>query len=135
MPKKAIFLLFFYIFQFSNLQHSGAVCNGWRKSLCSCFDNFGLCLVTFIFPCVTFGQITHEAGTCSCIPGGISLFVPLWNIILMTNTRTAVRKKNNIAGDCMEDFLTIFCCNLCALVQMKQELDLGMGEGMSIERV
>ena len=109
--------------------------NEWKKGLFACFDNFGLCLITYFVPCVTFGQITEEAGTCSCLMGGISMFVPIWNAILLTTTRKAVREKSNIAGGIMGDFFTTCCCTVCALIQMKQEVDSGMGEGMSIERV
>ena len=28
----------------------------WGNGLCSCFDDLGLCLLTYFLPCVTFGN-------------------------------------------------------------------------------
>ena len=30
--------------------------NPWQHGIFGCFDNFGICIVTFFIPCYTFGK-------------------------------------------------------------------------------
>ena len=32
----------------------------WSHGLCGCFDNIGICVVTYFVPCVTFGQVSFH---------------------------------------------------------------------------
>ena len=39
----------------------------WRSSLFGCFDDFGLCIITYIVPCYTFGKNAEAMGEdCLC---------------------------------------------------------------------
>lgn len=107
--------------------------NEWKNSLFSCFGNLSLCLITYFVPCVPFGQATEEAGTCGCMGGALSLFVPILDIWMMYKTYKTVREKNNIDGGLGSDCFAVLCCPFCAIVQMRREQTGEMGQ--SIDRV
>ncbi|KAL4217066.1 hypothetical protein ACF0H5_023522 [Mactra antiquata] len=94
----------------------------WSHSLFGCFDNFGICLVTYFVPCVTFGQTAEAVGEGSCITCGLAYFVPILNIITWLNIRGKIREMKGIEGSTVNDCLAILCCPLCALVQEAQEV-------------
>ena len=108
--------------------------NDWNNGLFGCFANFGTCLMTFLLPCITFGQLTEQVDTCGCVGGAISLYIPFWNLYLMAKTREAVREEHNIAGGFVGDLFTMWFCGCCAVIQAKNQMD-GVDMGMSIERV
>lgn len=55
---------------------------GWSNHLCGCFNNFQICLTTFLLPCVTFGTTSEQVGECNCIVGGkFAKEIPLGHIV------------------------------------------------------
>lgn len=39
----------------------------WQSSLFGCFDDFGLCIITYFVPCYTFGKNAEAMGdSCLC---------------------------------------------------------------------
>ena len=105
----------------------------WQHGLFGCFDNLGLCIISYFVPCYQFGKNAEAMGE-SCLLYGIGIFVPLLDIYLMATLRGKIRDQKGIEGSCMGDLLTWCICGLCALVQEAQEVqDMRVG-GMAIER-
>lgn len=93
----------------------------WKHGLCGCFDNMGLCIITYFVPCYTFGKNAEAVGD-SCLLCGLVYFVPLANIVALLSVRGKIRESSGIPGGCCEDLLMIFFCHFCALVQEAQEV-------------
>ncbi|GFO18973.1 cell number regulator 10 [Plakobranchus ocellatus] len=94
----------------------------FKNGLFGCFDNIGLCVITYFLPCYTFGKNEEKLGE-SCVLCGIAYaFSPL-NLIFHTIARGKIREMNNIEGSLLMDCLTVWCCPCCALIQESQELE------------
>ena len=104
----------------------------WRHGICGCFDNVGLCIITYFVPCYTFGKNAEAVGE-SCFLCGLLYFVPLVDIVALLTVRGKIRENSGIPGGCCEDLLMILFCHFCALVQEAQEIQVP-GESMSILR-
>ena len=93
----------------------------WQHGLCGCFDNLGVCIVTYLVPCYTFGKNSEAVGD-NCLLCGIAyIFWPI-DLIFGTLTRGKIRERRGIPGTVVKDFLYHFCCPCCALVQEAQEV-------------
>merc|ERR1712025_129647 len=92
-----------------------------------CCDDLGTCIIAWLAPCVSFGQISEAVGTSSCFMGGILFLIPLVNIICWIKNRGAVREQHGIDGSLIGDLFAICCCPLCALVQEAQQVKTGGG--------
>ena len=104
----------------------------WAHGLFGCMDDCGTCIITWLVPCVTFGQNAEAVGTASsCFIGAIYLFIPLVNIICLVKTRGAIREAHGIEGSLFNDLFAICCCGLCALVQEAQQVKSGPGAGVA----
>ncbi|PAA58301.1 hypothetical protein BOX15_Mlig001673g3 [Macrostomum lignano] len=105
--------------------------NQFKHGLCGCFDDFGLCIVTYLVPCYTFGK-NAEAVQESCLLCGIGyLFVsPCLGAIV----RGKIREKQGIPGRFVSDLLAHLCCPLCALMQDAQEVKAMAPAGSAVER-
>lgn len=99
----------------------------WKSSLFSCCDDVGLCFITLIVPCVTFGKNAEAAGVTSCMLGALAMFIPLVNIFCLVKVRGAIREQNGIEGGVVGDFFMIICCGLCAMTQEAREVAGGPG--------
>ncbi len=107
----------------------------WSNGLFGCFNNCGLCIITYFVPCYTHGK-TAEAVEGSCVLCGLSLLVPLLNIYAICSTRGKVREQKGIDGSAFGDLIATLCCGLCVVVQSAQEVGVsigGAGESMSRE--
>ena len=93
----------------------------FQHGLFGCFDNFTICIVTFLVPCVTAGKNAEKVGE-SCLLCGLVLIVPLANIICSANIRGKIRESKGIEGSFIKDLLLHFCCLPCALCQGAQEV-------------
>lgn len=141
--KEAIFL--WYHFGFGFTFHSikmglgeglgeGSGAGEWQHGLCGCFDNCGLCLLTYIVPCYTFGKNAEAVGE-SCILYGLAFFVPLLNLFCLASVRGKIRDSKGIDGSFIGDLLVHFCCPLCALTQDAQEVgSVCAGQALSMDR-
>ncbi|XP_041357253.1 cell number regulator 3-like [Gigantopelta aegis] len=103
----------------------------WQHGLFGCFDNFGICIISYFVPCYTFGKNSEAVGD-SCLLCGLAYLVPLLNIFAALQVRGKIRDQKGISGGCLSDFLYIICCPCCALIQEAQEIQ-GPG-GMSMAR-
>ncbi|GFN95042.1 cell number regulator 13 [Plakobranchus ocellatus] len=102
----------------------------FQHGLCGCFDNFGLCLLTYFVPCYTFGKNAEAVGD-SCCLCGLAYFVPIVDLVALVTVRGKIRESRNIEGGCCTDLLTIIFCHLCALVQEAQEVQAPGGVAMA----
>ncbi|BFZ16656.1 hypothetical protein BsWGS_19695 [Bradybaena similaris] len=102
----------------------------FQHGLFGCFDNMGLCLITYFAPCYTFGKNAEAVGD-SCILCGAIFFVPVANIVALLQIRGKIRDSRNIPGSCIGDLCTIAFCGLCALVQEAQEVQSPGGQHMA----
>ncbi|XP_074647816.1 uncharacterized protein LOC141903551 [Tubulanus polymorphus] len=96
--------------------------NDFQHGLCGCFDNFGLCVISFFVPCYTFGKNAEAVGD-SCILCGLASLVPILNCIFGAKIREKVRERQNIEGTFVKDLLLFWCCAWCATVQVGQEVN------------
>jgi len=102
----------------------------FQHSLFGCFDNVGLCIITYFVPCYTFGKNAEAVGD-SCCLCGLMFFIPIVNIVSLMSVRGKVREAHNIDGSCLGDVCSILFCTLCSLVQEAQEVQGPGGMAMS----
>ncbi|GFS27044.1 protein PLANT CADMIUM RESISTANCE 3 [Elysia marginata] len=96
--------------------------NEFKHGLFGCFDNMGLCVITYFVPCYTFGKNQEKLGENCLLCGLAYLFFPL-DVIFHTMARGKIRESKNIEGSTITDLLTVCCCRCCALIQESQELE------------
>ena len=105
----------------SVLQEGDPIRTGnWTNGLFGCFDNMGLCALTFIAPCVTFGRMANMHGD-DCASFGVMYLIPGLNCYLESNYRQRIRKRRGIMDSRLMDFLIILFCPPCALTQEANE--------------
>ncbi|KAI8787030.1 protein PLANT CADMIUM RESISTANCE 3 [Biomphalaria glabrata] len=102
----------------------------FQHGLFGCFDNIGLCLITYFVPCYTFGKNAEAVGD-SCLLCALAYFVPILNIVGLVSVRGKIRSSRNIEGSVITDILSVICCHLCALVQEAQEVQAPGGQAMA----
>lgn len=105
----------------------------WTKGTLACFDDCGVCIITWLVPCVTFGQNAEAVGVTSCVMGAIALFIPIVNLYCLIKVRGAVREKYGIDGSICNDIICILCCGLCSIVQEAQQIKQAPGEAVARE--
>lgn len=90
----------------------------FQHGLCGCFDDIGLCLITYFVPCYTAGKNAEAMGENCLLYGiaGITCVLPFTNGMI----RQKVREKYGIEGSFINDIICHWCCTLCALVQDAQ---------------
>ncbi|KAL8211437.1 hypothetical protein R6Q57_005874 [Mikania cordata] len=100
----------------------------WTTGLFECFEDPENAIMTFCFPCVTFGQIAEivDNGQTSCATSGMiyALIVAFIGIpcIMSCAYRTKVRSRYNLIETPAPDWLIHFFCEYCALCQEYREL-------------
>ncbi|GFS15377.1 protein PLANT CADMIUM RESISTANCE 3 [Elysia marginata] len=104
----------------------------WQHGLFGCFDNFGLCIISYFVPCYTFGKNSEAMGE-SCVTCGLAYIVPIVNIVAAVKMRGKIREQRGIPGSTFNDLLMICCCALCALVQEAQEVQVPGGQAIARE--
>lgn len=92
----------------------------WKNGLFGCFNNCGLCIMSYFCPCIVFGKAAESVGE-SCGKCGFCILMPIGNIISWLTIRRMVRENKGIEGSCCNDFLMGAFCGLCALVQLAHE--------------
>ncbi|XP_072028868.1 uncharacterized protein [Amphiura filiformis] len=107
----------------------------WKNGLCGCFNNIGICIITYIVPCYTAGKVAEKNGESCIMYGCLSTLgcIGLWS---MTKIRGMTRESKGIEGSYTMDLLMIWFCTLCALAQEAQEWEdapAGAGESMARE--
>jgi len=104
----------------------------WSNGLFGCFNNIGLCAITYFAPCYTAGKVAEKNGESCVVYGLLSVLgcVGLWS---MTKIRGQTRAAKGIEGTYTNDLLMIWFCTLCALVQEAQEWEGPSGGAMARE--
>ncbi|KAJ8320130.1 hypothetical protein KUTeg_001717 [Tegillarca granosa] len=93
----------------------------WKHGLLGCFDNLGLCIVTYLIPCYTFGKNAEAIGEgCCCC--ALTYMFPIIHLVAAVNIRGRIREQQNIEGTMCNDLIIVAFCPFCALVQEAQEL-------------
>ncbi|KAK6165841.1 hypothetical protein SNE40_022675 [Patella caerulea] len=105
----------------------------WQHGLFGCFDNIGLCIISYFVPCYTFGKNSEAVGE-GCFLCGLMYIIPIANIVAAIKIRGKIREQRGIAGSTFNDLLMICCCTLCALVQEAQEVQGSAPGGVSMVR-
>ncbi|XP_013382687.1 protein PLANT CADMIUM RESISTANCE 3-like [Lingula anatina] len=91
----------------------------WKQKLFGCFNNFGICIVTYFVPCLTAGKNAEAVGESCGLYGCLSILGPV-GIYTRAKIREKIREKQGIEGDFVNDCLMHWFCGLCALVQEAQ---------------
>ena len=94
----------------------------WQHGLFGCFDNIGICIITYFIPCYTFGKNAETTGE-DCILCGILYAIFPIDLIVHFMIRQKIREMRYIDGSPLEDLLTVLCCWPCALCQEAQEVE------------
>ncbi|XP_059428810.1 protein PLANT CADMIUM RESISTANCE 10 isoform X1 [Corylus avellana] len=115
----------------------------WSSGICACFDDMQSCCVGLSCPCLLFGKNAEFLGSGTLIGSCMTHFV-LWALFnslccLLTDGvflplpgcfvacyacgyRRALRSKYNLQEAPCGDFVTHFCCHLCAICQEYREI-------------
>jgi len=88
----------------------------WTTDTFSCFDDCGVCLLTYFCPCITVYQVAEDLGESGC---GVCCCVPNQLQVL----RTKLRVQQKIQGTMMNDCCCTSFCGICTLCQMKREIN------------
>lgn len=102
----------------------------WQHGICGCFDNCGLCIISYFVPCYTFGKNSEAVGE-SCAGCGIAYIIPIVNIVAAVKIRGKIRDQKAISGSILGDLFFICCCPLCSLVQEAQEVQVPGGQAIA----
>jgi len=105
----------------------------WQNGLCGCFNDCGLCIISIIVPCYTFGKNAEALGE-SCLMCGLASLFGLPLVIFGALHRQKLRDLKGIDGSMLGDVVAYLCCPLCAMIQMGQEIKLGVPGGQSMAR-
>ena len=100
----------------------------WSHSLFLCCDDCGLCVITSLLPCITFGMNARTAGVGSCPLYTVCCLVPVVNCVLLQRVRTAIRMRYGLSGSAFNDFLLGCLFAPCTILQEAKELKVEPGE-------
>ena len=100
--------------------------------LCSCFDDIGICAITCLAPCVTWGQAMENAGEGSCLIHGVLLAcIPCWMPVATAMNQENIDKKLGGQG---KGFVSVCCthccCSACAICQVARAVNRAKAEGL-----
>ncbi|PKI43875.1 hypothetical protein CRG98_035709, partial [Punica granatum] len=102
---------------------------GWRTGLFDCMEDPMNAIITFLFPCLTFGQIAEiiDNGQTNCATGAI-LYAMITSFVGMPciyscTYRTKLRSKFGLVEAPAPDWVVHFLCEACALCQAYRELN------------
>ncbi|XP_062212928.1 cell number regulator 10-like [Phragmites australis] len=119
--------------------------NQWSTGLFDCFDDCGLCCMTWCCPCITFGRVAEivDRGASSCGTSGALYSMLLYftgcHWIYSCTYRAKMRAEFNLPESPCCDCCVHFCCEPCALCQQYRELkargfDPDLGWHLNMER-
>ena len=98
----------------------------FKHTLCGCCDDMPSCLMSWLCPCVQYGQNYEQLHKDGCLQQGLLFLVLGWfgvPCIIHMGLRKQIRQKFNIPGDDCDDFLLTCCCGCCALAQETREIE------------
>lgn len=94
----------------------------FQNGLFGCFNNCGLCVITYFVPCLTAGKNAEAVGESCLVYGCLSILGPI-GIWSRAKVRGLIRDKNSIEGSFIMDCVMHWICGLCALIQEAQEVE------------
>ncbi len=97
----------------------------WQNDTFSCFDDYGLCVLTFCLPCYTIGQNADALGEDGLTVG---LLYGIGCLAVGPVLRWRIRQKQNLMGNMIADVLLHALCPCCALIQENKQLYEKTGE-------
>lgn len=106
----------------------------WTNSIFGCFNNCGMCIITYFVPCYTAGKNAEAVGE-SCLLCGLIIVLPIANIIFPAQIRGKVREQKGIEGSFLGDIMWSFCCLPCSFIQVGQEIRGGECMAQSMARM
>ena len=92
----------------------------WQHGLCGCFDNCGLCILSFLCPWFQLGRNASAVGE-SCFFYSMLACCGL-GICAGVMVRSKIRERKGIGGDTIGDCMAYLCLPLCAIAQEAQEV-------------
>jgi Cys-rich protein (TIGR01571 family) len=98
----------------------------WQQGLFSCFNNCGLCVITYFLPCITAGRNAEAVGKSCVLWGCLTLCGPI-GIFTRAHVRSLLRDQKGIEGSFIMDILLHWFCACCSLIQEAQEIEGGGG--------
>ena len=99
-------------------------CEEWQMPLFGCFDDVGLCLQTYLCPCVAAGLILEFTDTTTFLTGCCATLLPVIGCFYLCLARTKVRELHHIGGSESRDLgLSCFLAP-CVLNQTACEVDV-----------
>lgn len=105
----------------------------WQHGLCGCFDNCGICIISYFLPCYQFGKNAEAVGD-SCLLCGLGIMIPGIDWFLGAHIRSKIRESKGINGSFVGDLLFWCFCPFCALVQEAQEVQGMTAQAQSMAR-
>ena len=63
----------------------------FQHGLFGCFDNCGVCIISYFLPCYVHGRIAEKVGE-DCLVCGLTQIIPIANWIFRTQIRGKVRR-------------------------------------------
>ncbi|KAI8519899.1 hypothetical protein Bbelb_031560 [Branchiostoma belcheri] len=96
--------------------------SNWKVDMFSCFDNIGLCALTFCCPCVTAGKNAEAVGE-DCLKYGLYSVLGPVGMYSMAYTRTKIAEREGLPADFVTNILIYGTVPCCALMQEAQQME------------
>ncbi|KAM6073103.1 placenta-specific gene 8 protein-like isoform 1-T3 [Theristicus caerulescens] len=88
----------------------------WQSGLLDCCSDFGVCICgAFCFICLGC-QVARDMDECCLCGPSVAM-------------RTLYRTRYNIPGSILGDFASAMCCPMCALCQLKRDINQRKAQG------
>ncbi|PVD30844.1 hypothetical protein C0Q70_10119 [Pomacea canaliculata] len=91
----------------------------WQNGLFGCFNNCGLCIITYFVPCLTAGQNAQAVGESCCVYGCLTILGPI-GVYTRAKIRGKIREQKGIEGGFCMDCVLHWFLPICALIQEAQ---------------
>merc|ERR1711931_387533 len=99
-----------------------------------CFGNCGVCIISYLAPCIQVGKVAEALGDnfcCYCM----LFFVPVVDLLIVCNQRGRIREHQGIEGSPIMDALLTVFCPFCVIAQMGNEAtQIAGGQALSMAR-
>ena len=101
-------------------------------SVFGCFDDVGICIMTCVCPCITWGQAMEDAGEGSClVHAALVACIPCWLPLATSSNNETIDKKlgGQPPGFC-STCICFCCCSHCAICQTARAVKKGKEMGL-----
>ncbi|XP_078689263.1 uncharacterized protein LOC144920781 [Branchiostoma floridae x Branchiostoma belcheri] len=95
--------------------------SGWKHHMLSCFDNFGICALTFCCPCYVAGKNAQAVGENCLFYGALTCLEPA-GAYSRAYVRAKVQEKEGLPADFVSNFLIHLTNPCCAMIQEYKQL-------------